>query len=311
MSVLFRIILWPFVKVIELLWWLCKKCLSVLFAIFLGIFMITIVLLIFPNTWLPVIVDKYIENKTGFSLNIEKSKCNLFKGHFEFCNILMINPAHSYPVDHALSIEVFNIDIPLYHLWKSLWKNDELIISNIYLDIDDITITRNAQGKINFVECFDSFDSRKRGRSTALPDADTAEDNKNKNAFSYVSQPHPTKDSSSQKWRIEQLTLHLDSLRWKDFKSEKPQEQSFDLFYRHQWNQITSLQEITDTLSTDFKPYGISFLLQSIFSSFLNLPGVSHAHGSLQALQSLGKGILSGVHSKIQSIFTKTTTDNQ
>jgi hypothetical protein len=103
----------------------------------------------------------------------------------------------------------------------------------------------------------------------------------------------------------------LDSLRWKDFKSGKPQEQSFELFYRHQWIHVVALQEITNTILADFKPYGISLLLQSIFNSFLDMPGISHAHSSIKALRSLGKGVLSGIQHKIQAIFTKTTTDTQ
>jgi hypothetical protein len=309
MSVFFRIILWPFVKIIAFTWWILKKCLSVLLATFLGTSMIAFVALIFPNTWLPVYIEKHIENKTGFSMQIEESKCNLFKGHFEFHNALMINPANRYPVDHALSIETFTMDIQPKSLWKDFWSQEEFIISNIYLDIDDITVIRNSQGKINFVEWFEGLGCRENNTTNSnLSPSET----ENTDTFSYVSKKSQTKNNSdSRKWHIEQLTFRLDSLRWKDFKPEKPQEKSFELFYRHQWTQVSSFHEITDTILTDFKSYGISFFLQSILHSFLNLPGISNAHGGIQALQSLSKRILSGVSGEIQSLFTKTTTKSQ
>ncbi|MDR2419788.1 MAG: hypothetical protein LBD40_00475 [Puniceicoccales bacterium] len=310
MSVVSHIILWPFIKIIELLWWLFKKCLAALFAIFVGICVVILVLLIFPNTWLPVLVDKYIENRTGFSVHIEESKCNLFRGHFEFHNVLLINPAHRYPVDHALSMEVLDLDIKPSCLWKNLWESGELVFPNIYLDMDDLTIVRNAQGDINFIEFFDKLGGVV--GNTASPDSHPDFTDDNPETVSNTLRRR-NNNSINRRWRIEQLTLHLDSLRWKDFKSEKPQEQSFELFYRHQWRQVIALQEITSTILADFKPYGISLLLQSIFNSFLDIPGISHAHNSLKALRSLGKGILSGVQHKVQAIFTKTktTTDTQ
>ncbi|MDR0728240.1 MAG: AsmA family protein [Puniceicoccales bacterium] len=314
MHAFFHVILWPFLKALELLWWFLKKCLSVAFAILLGLFLVGGVALIFPNTWLPFLLERHIENKTGFSFHIDTSRCNLFKGHLEFENILMKNPSARYPVDHALSIEMLEIDIRPSQLWKSFWHNDELLISNLYLDIDDLSIVRNAQGTINFVEYFDALSREKDRKSPPDPSAsaNNGPDNPQDqgNSFSYVSIAEPKGQDKKEKarWRIEQLTLHLDVLRWKDFKPAKVQEQEFHIFYRHQWIQVTSLDTITSTLLTDFKPYGISLFMQSIFDSLLGLPGISQAHSGVKLLQSLSKRALSEFKGKFESVSTQTTT---
>ncbi|MDR2377600.1 MAG: hypothetical protein LBD54_02515 [Puniceicoccales bacterium] len=308
----FHVILWPFLKVLELLWWFLKKCLLAIFVIFLGLFLVGGIALVFLNTWLPFLLEWHIENKTGFSLHIDTSRCNLFKGHLEFENILMKNPATRYPIDHALSIELLEVDIRPSRLWKSFWSNDELLISNIYLDIDDLSIVRNAQGTINFVECFDALGREKGKKSPDLSESAKDQDSVQGqgNGFPYVSaagSKGPNKKEEA-KWRIEQLTLHLDILRWKDFKPAKAQEQEFRIFYRHQWIQITSLDTIIHTLLTDFKPYGISLFMQSIFDSFFDIPGISQVHSGVKALQSLGKRVLSEVKGKFETVSTQTTT---
>ncbi|MDR3143458.1 MAG: AsmA family protein [Puniceicoccales bacterium] len=315
MPALFHVILWPFLKVLELLWWFLKKCLSIAFAIFLGFFLMGSVALIFPNTWFPFLLERHIENKTGFSLHIDTSRCNLFKGHLEFENILMKNPAARYPTDHALSIEMLEVDIRPSQLWKSFWHNEELLISNIYLDIDDLSIVRNTQGTINFVECFEAL-SREKGKKSSPNSSESAAtpDNRQdqRSGFSYVSTGQKSRNGKEEaRWRIEQLTFHLDSLRWQDFKSSKVQEQSFEIFYRHQWTQITSLDTIIHTLLTDFKPYGISLFMRSIFDSLLGLPGISHVHGGVKMLQSLGKKVLSELKGKFEAVSIQTTTKGQ
>jgi len=309
MSTLFHAILWPFLKVLEFVWWLCRKCLLVLLVIFLGFAMALITALIFPNAWVPIVIERYVGGRTGFALHIEDSRCNLFNGHFEFRDVLMTNPADRYPVDHALSVEILSLDVHPTDLWKSLWNGDELVIPNFYLDIDDMTIVRNSQGKLNFAEWIGGLSGHEDAVDTSEHAPDECEGNPDN--FSYVtpkaSAPSPgRKNVRERPWCIEQLTLHLDTLRWKDFKPEPPQEKSLELFYRHQWAQVRSFQTITDTLLNDLKPYGLSFFLQSILSSFVSLPGLSHLRDSLQVIHATGKRILSGVGHELQSHFSRT-----
>jgi hypothetical protein len=292
--------------VAELVWWLCKRCLSVVLAVFIGIFMALSVALIFPNAWIPIAIEKYIEHKTKFPVHIGDSKCNLFKGHFEFHDISVTNAVNHYSIDHALSIQDLELDIKPSSLWH---KNEEITFSKIFLDIDDITIIRNAKGKINLVELFEGLSHTRKD----TPDLSFPPKVKNNNGkLSFVSSSHtvqPKSSSSARKWRIGQLTLHLDSLYWKDFKQDSS-EKSLELFYRHQWTQVTSLREITDVISTDLQPYGMSLFIQSIFDTLLNFSGVSRINESINALQSLGKRVLSGVKGEIQSHFTEITTED-
>jgi hypothetical protein len=283
----FRLFFWPFIKGAQLGWWFFKRCLSVVLAVFIGIFMALSVALIFPNAWIPIVIEKYIEHKTKFPVHIGDSKCNLFKGHFEFHNISITNAINRYPIDHAISIQVLEVDVKPSSIWR---KNEEIIFPKIFLDIDDITIIRNNKGKINFIEL---FEGQERSRKDIADTPHPPKIENNNGNLSFISHTAQAQNSSQgRKWRIEQLTLHLDSLYCKDYK-QASQEKSLELFYRHQWTQVTSLHEITDVLSTDLRSYGVSFFVQSIFDSILSLPGISQENDGMRALKSLIKRVLS------------------
>lgn len=112
----------------------------------------------FPK-FAPKGMDSWIENRTGFSANINAVDLKIFSGSLDVEGVILANPPY-YQNKNFMQIKQILVKLEPRSVY-----GDRLVFDHILIDIDRITWVKNAQGSINIIEFFDKLMKKDRSRS--------------------------------------------------------------------------------------------------------------------------------------------------
>lgn len=94
---------------------------------------------------LPTVVASTIRSRTGFAVQVEKLSVNPFTVNADIRGLVLKNP-EGWPVTEFVDLREFRADVDLFSLLGS-----QLIMNEVVVDIAQLTLVVNQQGKMNAV----------------------------------------------------------------------------------------------------------------------------------------------------------------
>ena len=110
------------------------------------------VVLLTINLWLPSVIKMFVEKKSNFPTNIQKSNISLKNGVVDFDGINLKNPKGKYERENFITLKKLTAGVEYNTL-----TSKQIVIPEITIDIDDLTLEQNKDGKINAMELVNAF----------------------------------------------------------------------------------------------------------------------------------------------------------
>jgi hypothetical protein len=239
------------------------------------------------NLWLPWAVKWQIKSKTGFTADIESSQGSLFKGYVDLRDLRISNPRDKFETNKFVYFNEFATDIKLGSLFT-----DTIVIEKIIVDVDNITLVKNAGGIYN-CQLFT--------KSTVAPDPsnDEAKINGSENKSKKIA-----KEKVPKKVRLDKVLFTIKSVKIIDESVNCPANEII-INYRREFSNVDDPNKVIKTLLSDLSKYGLSLFIQTTFDSVLHLPGIEQITSGLIKTKDISKDIVSGIGNRLKDLFKK------
>lgn len=276
-------------KIFSLLFAPIRWVLKFLLKIFLVLTLILVIVLACGNFWLPWVTTWQIRSLTGFNADIRSSEGSLFRGCVDFKNVLISNPTKQFKEPIFVSFNDFMLDVGVSSIFK-----ETVVLENVIIDIDNITVVKNADGTYNYAVFLENI-SKSSEKNTSKEDTEKSKSDKNSAGSS--------KDKSGKHVAINKFVFAIRSVRTIDEKTGAKNE--YSLKYKREFSNITDLSSLTSELVSDLSAYGLEALIQSTLHSITELPGIKQVKGGLSKVKNVSTEVIKGVGSGIKGIFSK------
>jgi hypothetical protein len=202
------------------------------------------------NFWIPTALGSILTNVSGFKTSIGKSNGSIFRGRFDLKDLKMKNPDLFLSKDF-ISINNIVTDVNVSSLWK-----DTIVVEEIVLDVDDLTMVTNGEGESNYTILVKNFGQG--DQATLKKESNTSDTEK-----------HSPKKSVL----IKNLTLSISTVHVVDERKNLSREYKID--YRKEFHNVTDFAKIGKQLIDDLGKFGIFIIIDSIISSIPIVPTVA------------------------------------
>lgn len=195
----------------------------------------------------PKIIDTWFEGRTGFSTSIQKVNLQFFSPTLNLENITLINPPY-YQNKNFMQIKQFLIRADFFTLWRP-----QIILNELVINIDKLTLVRTAENSINILEFARHF-TKHPGSSPELS---------NQSQTSSLDKPES-------RYLIKQLTIQLNSISTVGFPHPEDS-QNFTFNHTREFTNVTDIQEVINLLTTDIITQSLTMLSQELTPILQNL----------------------------------------
>ncbi len=254
--------------------------------------LLLVVILACGNLWLPWVINWQSRSLTGFNTTIQSSKGSLFKGNVDFQNVTIKNPSDKFSETSFISFNDLGVDVKL----TSIFSNT-ILLENILIDIDNVTIVKNKEGVYNYSVFVDNISS--------IGKSDTTGNSKNTNKAS-----DKETSKSAKNLVIGKFTFAINSIKIIDESDNSVKE--FNVKYKREFSNVSDISSIIKPLVTDLGMYGLTAFIQATFQSIGELPGINQATQGIIKIKNTSKeaikgtkNTIKGIHSNIKDIFSK------
>jgi uncharacterized protein involved in outer membrane biogenesis len=237
------------------------------------------------NCWLPWIVKGQVKSRTGFNADIGSSRGSLFKGYIDFRDFSISNPKDAFTARDFLSLNELAADIKL----RSLPTNT-IVLERIVIDIDNITLVKNANGAYNCQLFVKNISKENQGNNTAKINDNKADDKSTAD------------EKVSKKVPLGKVLFAIKSAKIID-ESVEGSVKEFSLNYRREFSNIDDISDVIKPLISDLSKYGLSVLIQSTFDSILRLPVIEQATGGLINAKDVSKDVIEDIGGGFKGLF--------
>ncbi len=220
----------------------------------------------------PKVIDSWIENRTGFSSNINSVDLKIFSGSFDAEGITLVNPPYYQNKNFMQIKQIFVKFEP-----RSAYKH-RAVFDYVLIDIDRITWVKNAQGSINLIEFFDKLTKKEKPSSVKKLAAEARAKVKEFDL-----------DDNEDDYIIKKLVIKVGGMDMVGFVSENDAH-NFSIDYSKEFTDVTDVESIVQQLIADFSTNGALNLAQSL----LGLPVEAGA---------LKSKIMDGVQKGVEKAF--------
>jgi uncharacterized protein involved in outer membrane biogenesis len=208
-------------------------------------------ILLAGNFWIPTALESILTNMSGFKTSVGKSNGSIFRGRFDLKDFKMQNPDSLFHSKDFISINNIVADVDISSLWK-----DTIVMKEAVLDINDLTMVTNPEGKNNYTVLIKNFKQEDQTAKKETPK--TVDDGK-----------HSLKKSVL----IKNLVLSISTVHVIDEHKNSSREYKID--YRKEFHDVSDFTKIEKQLIGDLGKFGISIMIDSIISSIPIVPTVA------------------------------------
>ncbi|MDR2807314.1 MAG: hypothetical protein LBB11_04150 [Puniceicoccales bacterium] len=265
--------------------------------------LLTIGVLLSFNYWFPKAAQTYVTHKSDFNFHVGQSQCALYRGLVDFNNIEIQNPEKKFSQENCMSIDRFMVKVNLLSFLKS-----ETVIDEVFINIDKVTCERTEDGRINLMELKTAFSPKESTASTEAVESRS----KRKRGSQKSSAKAGTQDASagdSFKFVIKKLHLHVGSFELYNITAKKEHK---TINANLTWNfvDVHSTKEIGDTITTQLQNYGLSIIIQSLWGTVLDLPGIKTAKQAVQKVGQFSQDVLKNTAETVMGLLPFTKKDS-
>lgn len=257
------ILLFPFRVLIILIKWVLVglNCLTVL-SLLLSCSIIAA--LCSFNMWFPSVAKRYIAHKTGFELDIKKSKCSFRKGLIEFSKVSLKNPESDFTQKDCIDLNTFKVEVD----WTSLFKS-EFLVKKVEIDVDSLTLEKNQLNVNNIVAFKELLWPKKKenenpGKRLTASFVDT-----NKSIF------------------IRSFEVALGTCKLINIVPHR-RELKIDIDYRRKFDNVSSLELVFPEIMDDLREYGFSQIMGLMLGTITDFPVVKQVKNTAKKIHSQG-----------------------
>jgi uncharacterized protein involved in outer membrane biogenesis len=199
------------------------------------------VLLIGRNFLLKTAVESILRNSTDFDLSIGSVNMALLDSSFEVTGLELRNPP-DFPDPEAFAVDRFLVDYDLSSL-----LSDEVHLYNVVIDIPKVIMVRKADGESN-VERLAAA-----AKKDTKPEGGGMQEPKGGGAAEEKGAPAGKPAKEAKKVRIDRLTVKLGKVEMRDYSRGRtePKVYDYELNMNRTYNDITDLQKLGATISTE------------------------------------------------------------
>jgi hypothetical protein len=258
------------------------------------------VLLISFNLWFPAAAKWYVAHKSGFQLQIGHSKCALYRGLIDFNAVEIKNPEGKFFQDDCLKFNRLMLKANLLSMMAP-----EMVIEEIVIDVDRIVCDKNNQDDINVLEFGKAFMiseakylqlNKKRGKSVKDKKSDAKESLVKPE--SEKSESEKADDSSSKFFTIcddghfvaRKVMIHIDTFKLHNV-TMAGEDKTIPINETWTLTDVKSKKEVIESVITHLQKYGIGIIMQNIFETVSNLPGIKSVNHVVEKVGRWGRGI--------------------
>jgi hypothetical protein len=218
-------------------------------------------LLLTGNFWLPKITEIVVGKMSGFEVAVEKSDGSLFRGRIDIEDFKIKNPRPIFKNENFLKFNRLTADIDMGSL-----VTNEIVVEELAIDIDAISIVKNANGTSNYLLFGKNLLSH-------FPKDKSSE----KKVSSMEKSPKSKQKNSTNKKKkslcLRKFVLSIGTVRIIDEASNSRQE--FKANYSREFTNIRDFSSLKIALIADLGRYGLSMLVDPIISTVTGLPNAS------------------------------------
>jgi uncharacterized protein involved in outer membrane biogenesis len=224
--------------------WVAKFALKLVTIVVILICLI----LLAGNFWIPTVMESALTSIFRFKTSVGKSSGSIFRGRLELQDLKMKNPDTLFQSKDFVAINNIVADVDMLSLRK-----ETIVVKEVVLDIDDLTVVTSADGKNNYALLIKNFKQKDQTTKT-LKTADSE------------------KHSSKKSVLIKNLTLSISTIHSIDERKNSSRE--YKINYRKEFHNITDLKKLEIELVGDLGKLGVTIMIDSIISS-IPIPSVA------------------------------------
>ena len=220
-----------------------KRLIHSLFYALGGIILLAVLLLVVGawtfNRYGITYLSRYVETKTGFTLQVEKYNVHILAGSIQLKDVSIQN-SNAFPPESSLS--QFNEISVSFSPW-SLLKETRMIYS-LVVDVKDLSWIKNKEGKVNFFAFMEALKPPKETKEEELK-----------------------LSSKEKKFLIKNLIVRLDTAHYADLSKTPPIEKQLHVHYACQFDNVSNVNQITEQMAQDLNSKGLVFVSQVFLES--------------------------------------------
>ena len=268
MNTLLNILLAPFR-------WISSLALRVVFIVCI----ILAILLITPGWYVPFVVEKVIEYKTGFSVHFGESHINLFTGKIDFMNIRVENPER-FEEKGFVNVKELSLHIEPLSIVKKVFVCDQFI-----LNVNEVDWVKTAQEEVNVNAFMQGLEGApKEEKAEAAPEEKGP------------SKPLP-------EFLVKKLQIDLGTVNQYDYTKSPVKHNEYTMNFHFEVTDAHNMEEILKPLMSQLSKQGVSFLAQSMLESLTSSETYKNmANDLLNSIPGL-EGVSEGVTEGFKNIF--------
>ncbi len=250
--------------------------------------LLLVIILACGNLWLPRVASWQIRSLTGFDTTIQSSRGSLFRGYVDFRDMSIKNPAKQFNESTFISFNDLGVDIDMTSIFK-----DTIVFESIVLDIDSITVVKNAEGDHNYSVFIEKISESKNSKDSGNEKRKTAT----------VAKTSEKKKKPEKNFTIDKLVLSIRSVKTIDESTGTVKE--YPIKYRREFSNVSAPSSLVAPLVADLSVYGLGALIQSTIKSIGELPGVEQIKDGLTKVKDVSTDTVKNIGSKVKGIFSK------
>lgn len=275
-------------KILSLLFAPIKWVFKFLLKCTLVLALLLVIILACGNLWLPRVASWQIRSLTGFDTTIQSSRGSLFRGYVDFRDMSIKNPAKQFNESTFISFNDLGVDIDMTSIFK-----DTIVFESIVLDIDSITVVKNAEGDHNYSVFIEKIGESKNNKDSG----------NEKPKASTVAKTSEKKKKPEKNFTIDKLVLSIRSVKTIDESTGTVKE--YPIKYRREFSNVSAPSSLVAPLVADLSVYGLGALIQSTIKSIGELPGVEQIKDGLTKVKDVSTDTVKNIGSKVKGIFSK------
>ena len=243
----------------------------------------TVLLVLSWIVFLPVLVRRTIESRTGFGVEITRLSVNPFTARIAIDGLVISNPPAEFAEPKFVKLRSIRADAELFSLFS-----DRLVVEEAVVDIEQITLVKNAHYDGNGVV----FGKRLLGESSPAP-APTGKP---------VAELPSAKPAVKKEFLIRSLQLRLDKIILVDASGSKPSSKEINIGFSQTYDNVTTTTEIATPIVTKLFENGASI---GNYAGDLGKNALEAAKKTGEYLKDAGKKAGESLKSIFQSISDK------
>ncbi|MDR1435073.1 MAG: hypothetical protein LBI77_01555 [Puniceicoccales bacterium] len=312
MSLLFRLLLWPF-KIIRFTWRLCSKLIHFLAILAIWVSLFAVIFFLSFNRWFPSVARHYVFKKSGFNLHIDQSQCSLWRGLIDLNGIEIKNPAKKFSQNDCLNINRLMIKMNLLSL-----LNPEVVVDEVTIDMDRIVCDQNNSGDIGILKLCKALtaseDETLKSREKKLEPL--RKSNQKNGHTKYLSNVTSNGEESDKKllklasvkegsqFMVKKMNLRIGRFELYNITG-KDEHKTINVDVNWNFTDVRSKNEVINRVMSGLKGYGISVIVEKFLNSIFDLPGVKIFKHSVRKVSNFCQEIFKKITSSIVDSMAK------